>query len=400
MTMLRPETIEHLARFDAGREKVLSVYLDLQPERRLRRAWAIALEDHVRELSRDLDKDERARLSEEAQRVAAWVDGTRISGQGVAVFACTPGHLWEPYVLPDRVGDIAAWQRMPHLEPFLAIVDRHERFVVAVVDKRRARLFDVFMGQIELREEFEDDVPGKTDTGGPAQARIQRHHEDHVMRHLNRVVAELEALDERDQFKRLVIAGPEEATSALCDRLPKPLARRVAAVARFETAASPAEVLEMTLEVERRIRQEAEIGLVEDVIERAVVHGLGACGTAPTVDAVGLGEVATLVLADAPPAPGSLCPVCGWLGLGTMTTCPVCGAALDPVADIADLLTRRALDRGGQVEVVHGEAANRLATECDGTGAILRFRATTEDAPITGPAVAASGGGTSRHLNR
>jgi peptide subunit release factor 1 (eRF1) len=156
----------------------------------------------------------------------------------------------------------------------------------------------------------------------------------------------------------------------------------------------------MTLEVEQRIRREAEIGLVEDVIERSIVHGLGVCGTAPTVDAVGLGEVDTLVLADAPSAPGSTCPVCGWLGLGTLTTCPVCGAALDPVADIADLLTRRALDRGGQVEVVHGEAAGRLAGACDGTGAILRFRATIEDAPITGPALAAPGGGSCRRLNR
>jgi peptide chain release factor subunit 1 len=394
------ETIERLARFDAGGEKVLSVYLDLEPERRLRRTWAIALEDLLRDLRKDLDKHERRRLAEEAERVSAWVDETQISGQGVAVFACTPRDLWEPYTLPDRVGDIAAWERMPHLAPLEALVDRHERFVIAVVDKRRARLFEVFMGQIEMREEFEDDVPGKTDAGGPAQARIQRHHEDHVMRHLDRIVAALKALDERDQFKHLVIAGPEEATNALCDRLTKPLARRVAAVARFETTASPTEILDMTLEVEQRIRREAEIGLVEDVIERSAVHGLGACGKAPTVDAVGLGEVATLVLADGPPEPGSVCRSCGWLGWGTLTTCPVCGAALDPVADIADLLIRRALDRGGQVEVVDGEAAVRLAMACDGTGAILRFRATPEDAPISGPGVVASGGGMSRRLHR
>jgi peptide chain release factor subunit 1 len=398
--VIRPETIERLARFDAGGEKVLSVYLDLEPERRLQKAWAIALEDAIRDLSRDLDKDERRRLTEEAERVTTWVDRTQISGQGVAVFACTPRDLWEPYVLPDRIGDIAAWERMPHLAPLEALADRHERFVVAVVDKRRARLFEVFMGQIEIREEFEDDVPGKTDVGGPAQARIQRHHEDHVRRHLDRIVAALKVLHERDQLKRLVIAGPEEVTSELCDRLTKPLARTVAAVARFETTASPTEVLEMTLEVERRIRREEEIGLVEDVIERAVVHGLGACGTAPTVDAIGLGEVSTLVLADAPSEPGSVCPVCGWLGWGTLTICPVCGSALDPVADIADLLIRRALDRGGQVEVVHGEAADRLVTECDGAGALLRFRATPEDAPITGPRVAASVGGTSRRHNR
>jgi peptide subunit release factor 1 (eRF1) len=399
MAVLRPETIEELARIDASPEKVFSVYLDLEPQRRLRRAWAIALEDLVRDSSKDLDKDERRRLTQESERVTEWIDETQVPGRGVAVFTCSPRNLWEPYVLPDRVGDIAAWQRMPHLEPLLAIVDRHERFVVAVVDKRRARLFEVFMGQIELREEFEDDVPGKTDVGGPAQARIQRHHEDHVRRHLDRIITALEDLDERDQFKRLVIAGPEEATSALCDRLTKPLARRVAAVARFETTARPAEVLEMTLDVEGRIRRESEIGLVEEVIERSVVHGLGVCGTAPTVDAVGLGEVATLVLADAVPGPGSRCPVCGWLGWGTLAICPVCGAALDPVADIADLLTRRALDGGGQVEVVHGEAGDRLSAACEGAGAILRFRATPEDAPISGPAVAASGGETSRRPN-
>jgi hypothetical protein len=400
MAILRPETIEELATFDAGSAKVLSVYLDLEPERRLRRAWAIALEDLIRDIGKDVDRDERRQLGGEAERVTAWIDQSSVSGQGVAVFTCAPRDLWRPYALPDRVGDIAAWEGMPHLEPLAAIVDRHERFLVGVVDKSRARLFEVFMGQIEPLEEFEDDVPGKTDVGGPAQARLQRHHEDHVMRHLNRVIAEMTRLDGQNRFDRLVIAGPEEATSALCDRLPKPLAGCVAAVARFETTARPAEVLEMTLEVEQRIRREAEIGLVEDVLERSMVHGLGACGTAPTIDAVGLGEVATLVLADGPPRPGSRCPVCGWVGPATLKGCPVCGAALDPVADLADLLIRRALDRGGHVEVVRGDAASRLTTACDGTGAILRFRATTEDAPITGPAVTTSGGRMARQAHR
>ena len=53
-------------------------------------------------------------------------------------------------------------------------MDDLEPTLVAVVDKQSARLLLVVEGAIESVEAFSDDVPGKHDQGGVAQARLQR----------------------------------------------------------------------------------------------------------------------------------------------------------------------------------------------------------------------------------
>jgi hypothetical protein len=58
--------------------------------------------------------------------------------------------------------------------------------------KQRARLFTVFLGEIEERASFQEELlPARTDQGGLSQAGYQRHHEAHVHWHLKRVVQRL-----------------------------------------------------------------------------------------------------------------------------------------------------------------------------------------------------------------
>jgi len=95
---------------------------------------------------------------------------------------------------------------------------------------------------------------------------------------------------------------------------------------------------------------------------------------APTLDALGLGSVRTLVLAEALHDGGSECPSCGRLEPGSVAKCPTCGAAMRPVHDIFHAAARRALLQAGRVETVHGEAARRLQEKCGGLAAFLRYR--------------------------
>src|SRR2546426_686041 len=111
------------------------------------------------------------------------------------------------------------------LEPSRHLMDEYERYAVALVDKEKARLFTIFMGEIEESDAFKDFVPGKHHQGGPSQARYQRHHEAYVHWHLKRVARHLAQILGRRPFDRLILAGPEEATSGLKHLLPHALAR-------------------------------------------------------------------------------------------------------------------------------------------------------------------------------
>lgn len=151
------------------------------------------------------------------------------------------------------------------------------------------------------------------------------------------------------------------------------LAQRLVAVIPAELFVGKAEILEKTLAIERQIELEVEERLLGELIESAGARGRGTCGLAPTLEALWAGQVQTLVVADGAHAAGSECPNCARLEPGTVTTCPACGKAMQPVHDLFHRAMGRVLEQAGSAEVMHGDAARRLLELGGGLGALLRY---------------------------
>src|SRR5581483_4843932 len=149
--MIRTADLERLVTFNGGRHGVLSVYLNLAPARQLRRSYRTAFNDLVK-------------------RLEEYLDAEPPRGQGLALFSCAPRDFWQAYHLPVPVADDLRFGATPYVRPLLDVLDEYERFVVALVDKEKARLFSVFMGEIEEERELFDVVPGRHDQGGWSQA--------------------------------------------------------------------------------------------------------------------------------------------------------------------------------------------------------------------------------------
>src|SRR5579883_3017540 len=371
--MLTFQQIHDLVTFDGGSDLVLSTYLNLTPDRQIRRTYRVAFEDLVRQLELTIPGEQRAALAREAERVRQYLGTAPPAGRGVAVFSCTPRRLWEAVSLPVVVGESVHLGRRPYVRPLLDVLDEYERYAVALVDKEKARLFTVYLGEIEEHALVVDPVPGKHDEGGWSQANYQRHHEAHVYWHLKRVADELSALLRRRPFDRLVLAGPEEATSELRRLLPRPLRQRLVATFPAELFASPAEILDRTLAIERDVERKEDAHLVERLIETATARGLAVLGFAATLEAVWTGGVHQLVVADGLEHPGSECPGCARLALDVPSSCPVCREHPLALSDVVERVIERALEEGGTVKSVMGPAADRLRERGEGIGAFLRY---------------------------
>ena len=373
--MLTDGQVRQLAKFDGHGAPVLSLYLDLDPARQVRHSYRIALEDLVNGARESLDKRTREALTNEVSRLEEWLDGHEPAGRGLVAFSCATQGLQETHELPVHVEDHLSFEPRPDVGPLLELIDENERYAVALVDKQRARLFTVFLGEIEESDEIFDYVPPKTDQGGLSQSHFQRHHELHVLWHLKHVAQHLTELFRRRSFDRLIIAGHEEAMSELKTLLPRALARRVAAEIPADTQASEHDILEKSLEVERGIEQEGEEHLLDYLLEVAGSGGRAIVGRQSTLEALYLDEVRTLVASAGLAIPGSDCPNCRWLEPGTPpnAACSKCGTAVRPVHDLVHAVMTRAVELGGTVESVHGDAARRLE-ERGGLGALLRFR--------------------------
>jgi HSP20 family molecular chaperone IbpA len=191
------------------------------------------------------------------------------------------------HALAVRLRDHLAFEPAADVAPLLALLDEYERYAVALVDKQRARLFTVFLGEIEERASFQEELlPAKTDQGGLSQAGDQRHHEAHVHWHLKRVVQRLAELHRRRPFDRLILAGPEEATTALRGLLPRALAHRLVAVVPAQASAGDAEILQATLDVETRVEREMEERLFGRVLDLVGPGGRATLGVGPTLAAL------------------------------------------------------------------------------------------------------------------
>ena len=370
--MLSWDQIEQLVHFDGGDARVLSVYLNMAPANP--QAFRVEFDDLVRPISDRLDKPERKQLTAEVERVHNWFDGiVNPHGPGLFAFSCTPRELWLTASVPVAVRNHVAFEVRPDLAGVLELTDDYERFAVALVSKDNARLFTVFAGEIEEIDAFRDLVPPGTDGRAARPSHAQRHHDMHGLWHLKKVVERLSTLRRRRNFDRLILAGPVEATTELQRLLPHALNTRVAAVIPADANATDQQILDKALEVERRIEADAEERLVDDVLEIAASGGRATRGVAPTIEALWIGDVRVLLMADSLKLSGSECSNCRYLQMGSARNCTMCGASMSEVHDLGHQLARRTLEQRGRVEIVHGQAAEHLSAAGEGTAAFLRF---------------------------
>jgi len=92
-------------------------------------------------------------------------------GRRARLFICFAGSegLWREYRLPIALPSRLIVDFRPYVRPLLTLLEQFDRCCLVVADRERARIFTLYLGQFEPREEFVvSDVPGQVsedDTG-------------------------------------------------------------------------------------------------------------------------------------------------------------------------------------------------------------------------------------------
>jgi len=353
---------------------VLSAYLGFPPaggERRDRRATVY---DALAPLERYAPNARlAARVDEEREQAAAFLmEELELHGRSVILFSCAPRGLWEVFQLQVPVRPLVRFAERPLLAPLVAVLDEHERYGVVLVDKDKARIITVYLGQAEHETEIADGYPGRTEMGGWAQARYARHREAHLHRHLLRVAEGVLAEERRRRFDRLIVGGPDEVRSALLAVLPRGLRSRVVGTFAAPLFVSQREIVERVSGIEEGAERQREAELVGLLVEAARGGGPAVIGWDDTLSALGEGRVHKLVLIEPAAQRGRACPAGHFAAVRALRRCPVCGGPVDNVADLGEWAVERAFDTDCAVETVRGQAAQVLQG-VGGIGAVLRY---------------------------
>jgi peptide chain release factor subunit 1 len=267
--------------------------------------------------------------------------------------------------VPDR----CVIDRTPFVVPMLKLVDESRRYCIVVVDKEKARLFTMYNGEMFERTDIFDEVPGWHKQGGWAQARFQRHIEDHVNRHLKHVADIVFHFYKMEGFGHLVIGGTQEMRTRFYRVIHSYLQRIVAGYISVDVTSNINDILSAVREVETEADRRKSDRIVKDLVGASKNH-ITVTGLRDTVKALEEGRVHTLILVDNHEVEGCLCGDCGGVDALGADECKRCRKKISPVGDISEHLAVLAVEQDAEVNYVLPDLGLETA---DGVGAILRW---------------------------
>jgi peptide chain release factor subunit 1 len=379
--MITKSDIRELANFHSPEGCAVTFYYQpTTPPNRSHREGAILLKDRVNNALREAEKkgSNHKQARPDLRRILEMTDALRGDGRRAkAIFACALRGFWREFDLPTQLPktNLILNQRF-HLKPLAAIFDGIQHACVALVDRSKARIFEINGGMIIEKLDFINELTrrGRSDgfggyDGGHAERRVM----NEAMQHFKVVSDAIAGHFQAGGCEELVIGCHDDIWSEFEPHLHTYVKQRL--VGRFRMDAKSAterDVYAAATEVLQRNDDERKQTMITDVIGEAHRNGRGAIGLRRVLRSIEAGEVQTLMIASTFNAPGVKCYHCGHMDFHIAPDCVVCGKSNTELEDLGDAIVGHAIRHGLElVYVGDDEQFDRIGR----IAALLRFRA-------------------------
>jgi peptide subunit release factor 1 (eRF1) len=292
-----------------------------------------------------------------------------------AIFACSSRHFWREFDLPAQLPETRIFvNRRFHLQPLASLLGAQPHLCVALVDRHRARFFDLRLDELQERESLFHALPrrGRSDgyagyDGGHSERRVK----DEVLHHFKQVSEHLREALEKGIFENVIIGCHETNWHELESYLHPHVAKQL--LGRF-----PADVGSMTEEQVRehaaRILRESIDRRCHELVQKAVGfakgNSRGVTGLRRVLRSLEIGEVQTLLIGEHYSAHAVECAGCGHLDSHLVRYCPACGRATRELDDVCDAIIPIAICRDIELFYVKDAELDKVGN----IAALLRFR--------------------------
>lgn len=377
--MINKEDLQALVYYPAKAESpVLSIYATVDSSiQNPYRQFQGVIKNMLHDIEKTLDGKPRENFEKDAGRVIEFLSDYEPLGRTLVIFSdISENFFWvRTFKVPMESG--AYWNDTPYILPILEAMDEHKRYGVVLLNKEHAQLFTITLGEIE--EKYDALAPNtvkhlKT-TGRDnlrSQMQLQRTDELHTEWHLKHVAQVLVDVAKQYDLDALILAGANSITQEFYDYLPAQLQHQVAGKISLPPRANEKEIMEALFPLEQKIEREQEIKEVNDLVTMSHKNGRAILGWEGVLHAAEKGRVLKLIYADNFSKRGSICTGCGMLFGDFRTICGNCNSLIKQVLDVRQPLVIRVLHKGGHLEPVRGEAAEKMKQIGEGVGAVLK----------------------------
>jgi len=379
--MMTRDEIRELAAFQADESKgacALSFYFQPDPPQDCshRRETIVAKEVVKQALKSAEAKGKNGTLHADLERVLDLATNLHGHARGRAVFACGAQHFWKEFDLPPRLGATHIYlQPQFQLKPLAALLGAQPTLCVAMVDRQRARFFDLRLDDLRERQGIVHMLSRsganygyKGYDGGHAERRVA----EEALQHFKAVSERLRTDREKGVWERLIVGCQESNWPEFETQLHPYVRERV--IGRFS-----ADVASVANE---EIRDRANSVLNQWIVERgrtkasealdlAKANGRGVTGLRRVLQALETGEVQSIFLNENYSAHAVACANCGHLDAHMIPACVACGKPTRELSDVSDAIIPIAIRR--DIELFYLKDHPEL-DRAGNIAALLRFR--------------------------
>lgn len=283
------------------------------------------------------------------------------------------------FTLPRPVRSQVLVERRASVRPLLFLLDQYERVGVLVADRAHARIFTLFLGELECIVRRTAETPHRHHQGWKQQMFFQRDANEHVKAHLRGTAREAVRLFRRFPLKRLVLGGTDETLGVLQRALPRALRGYVIGTFHSDTHAADRDLVTRALgfaQAAEHAEEEQQVRELVGALARSAARTWGGVGTRavhgiePTLRALSEKRVRRLLLRRSFRVSGAICDNCKMLHVQTSGPCTACRMPLRPVTDVVEYAVEHAQEEGAEIEFV---AESPTLEALGGIGALLRF---------------------------
>jgi peptide subunit release factor 1 (eRF1) len=379
--MITREEIRQLAQVESAEGCAISFYFQPHtPQNRSHKEEAILVKDLVRDALRKVERNgNNPALREDLAKVLQIAEGLHGNhSRGKAIFACREQGIWRELDTPPRMehSQIKVNSRF-HLRPLVHAYSGLPSACIALVNRKKARIFELQGNEITQKPELEfgpsPHVPRSDGFQGYEAGHRERHVENQIMQHFKMFVESLHLLSQKEKFETLLIGCQDENWPEIEPHLQNGLKQKLRGRFAIDvTSATAEDVRPHAMRILTEAMLTEQMGLIREITGQAQRNGLGALGLRHVLNALERQEVQTLLLTRDFKSEAVECPNCRHLDTRMVKHCAVCAHGTRELSDVSDALVDMALRNGAEIRFIDGDPGLEKAGH---VAALLRFRA-------------------------
>jgi peptide subunit release factor 1 (eRF1) len=380
MKLSSREQIAELAKFKSDKFLTTSFFLNTDKSHLTKKQLALSLKNLINTNKTlveqmNANKAKKESLSQDLEKIQRFCRDSLKSRNhtGLAVFSCSREDFWEVFDLPNPPRNRVIFDQNPYVRPISAILNEHSRICLLSIDRKEAKWYELFMGEISQIDHIVGDVPSKVREGGwegYESKRIERHIATHLHDYFKEAAKLTFDMFKKNRFDWLFLGCRDEYCKEFEPHLHPYVKARLKARLKASPGDSPDKILKRATAIEKNLKDQEETEIVNTLISELEKGGLATSGLKNTLRSLNQGRVQTLLVSRHFSKPGKICPKCGFL-FADEIKCPSCQRKTESLVDVIDEAVESAIEKKGQV--MHIDPPSRLSRFGD-IGALLRYK--------------------------